>query len=316
MKKVDVLSLDGKLLRVFLAVYDTQSVTKAAVNLETGQSAVSHSLDRLRECIGDPLFVKSGRGIAPTDTASLMAPKIQKILTDIEGLSTQNNYNPRTDTNDFTVATNVTELLPVLLSVKERIRNISGEIPLQFIELGPRTNTLETLSSGKADLVISVSIGPYPVELSIEHLYQDQIVCFFDHSQRSAPLTVEAYCAARHAVLSFGGDNKSIVDAALDYAGFSRRVSLAASNSFALASLMRGTNLLATLPKRLHTTAFEGFYVSNPPISLPLVRYDLVWHRRMQNSERNKWFRTLMREAAADFDIVKNPASVSRILAV
>lgn len=295
MKKYDVLTLDGKLLTTFLAVFEAQSVTKAADALGTSQSAVSHSLERLRECIGDPLFVKSGRGIVSTNTAARLAPKISMIVCDIEGLALQSEYDPKFDETPFTVATNVTELLPLILSIKQAVRGYSDVMPLRFIDLGPRTNALEFLNSGKADVVIAVSIGPYPLELKVERLHQDQIVCFFDPLHRAAPKTIEEYCSARHAVVDFGGKTKSMVDTALENSGHTRKVFLSCSNSYAVSRLATGTDLVATLPKRLLGTAFEGFSWSELPIPLPKVSYDLVWHRRMGDSSRHVWIRNVLR---------------------
>lgn len=301
MKDIDVMSLDGKLLRTFLTVFEKQSVTKAAETLGASQSAVSHSLDKLRECIGDPLFVKSGRGIAPTNVATAIAPKIGMILSDIEGLALQSEYDPRSDRSPLTIATNVTELLPVIIAIKRAIRSYSDVIPLRFIDLGSRINALEVLSSGKADLAITVSIGPYPIELKVERFYQDEIVCFFDPSQRTAPTTIEEYCSARHAVVDFGGNSKSLVDAALENSGQTRTVFLSSANSYALSRLAVGTDLVATLPKRLQNTAFSGFACSELPFPLPTVSYDLVWHRRMQLSSRHIWIRDVLGSINSDF---------------
>ncbi|MEM9045064.1 MAG: LysR family transcriptional regulator [Pseudomonadota bacterium] len=299
MKKHDVLSLDGKLLKTFLAVFEEESVTRAAEVLGTSQSAVSHGLDRLRECIGDPLFIKKGRGITPTHVAAAIAPKVSELLADLEGLTLQSDYDPATDRTTFTIATNVLELMPVLMVAKRLIRRCNCDLPLRFIELGGRTNAGPMLSSGSADLAITVAIGSHPLELWVERFYHDQIVCFYDPTQREAPKTLEQYCAARHAVVDFGGASKSLIDAALETSGGSRRIYLSASNSYALASFARGTDLVISMPKRLERTAFQGFASSYIPLSVPMVSYDILCHRRMRESSRNVWFREVLKEAAS-----------------
>lgn len=257
MNEIDVLSLDGKLLKIFLTVIEEESVTKAAERLGYSQSSVSHSLDRLRKHIGDPLFVKDGRGITATPLAVSLTPKISEILGSMESLALQADYTPEDDLSSFTIATNVNELMPLLKEVHRALRAKNDRIPLGFIELGPRTNALEYLNTGVADVAITVSIGSYPLDLSVERIYQDQLVCFFDDTHTKPPSSLEEYCSARHGVLDFGGRNKSIVDAILENTGSSRRVHLRASNSFALASLAKGTDALMTLPKRLSSTAFQ-----------------------------------------------------------
>ena len=66
MNKIDYLGLDGNTLRTFLTVLEEASVSKAAIRLGVSQSAVSHTLDKLRLAFDDSLFVRDGRGIIPT----------------------------------------------------------------------------------------------------------------------------------------------------------------------------------------------------------------------------------------------------------
>ena len=69
MRKIDHLALDGHALKTFLTVLDETSVSRAANNLGVTQSAVSHTLDKLRKIFGDPLFIRVGRGIEPSAAA-------------------------------------------------------------------------------------------------------------------------------------------------------------------------------------------------------------------------------------------------------
>lgn len=299
MKKVDVLTLDGRLLKTFLAVYETGSVTRASELLGVSQSSVSHSLNRLRDCLDDPLFRKVGRGIAPTNVADLIAPKAAQIVSDMESLELHSEYDSSADEGFFTVATNVTELLPALSALKQMVEQSPSNAKLKFIELGDRRRVLEVLDKNRADLAVTASVGSYPLELSVKRLYQDPIVCFYDNCFRRAPTSCIEYCDARHAVLDFGGENKSIVDSALETSGLSRKIHLAASNSYALARLAMGTDLIATLPRALATDAFRGFEYCSAPFSLPPVTYDLVWHRRYETSARHMWLRSIFSESVA-----------------
>ncbi|MEX0337496.1 MAG: LysR family transcriptional regulator [Arenibacterium sp.] len=301
MKEFDALSLDGRLLRTFMAVLEQQSVTRAAEELGVSQSAVSHSLERLREVIGDPLFVKDGRGIAPTTAALDLAPKVTAILVQLEALVVENTYDPKNDTAALTIATQVTEMLPPLVAIRKAVYAVNPDIKLRFLALGPRTKTLGTLAAGLADFVIAAPLGNCPIELTIQRFYRDQIVCFYDPSMRTAPDDIEKYCAARHAVLDFGGNTKSVVDSALEISGHARNKMLATSNSYAMANLIQGTDLVATMPKRLSTTAFKDFAFCPAPFSLPLISYDLIWHERERNAPRHIWFRNLLQQSAHDF---------------
>jgi hypothetical protein len=71
MSGIDHLRLDGNLLQFFVAVMETGSISNAAERLNLSQSAVSHQVEKLRAIVGDPLLVKSGRGIVATARAML-----------------------------------------------------------------------------------------------------------------------------------------------------------------------------------------------------------------------------------------------------
>ena len=87
MNLIDTFNLDIRALHTFVVVLDEGSVSRAAVKLGVSQSAVSHTLERLRKALGDPLFVKSGRGIVPTRYAFQTGPHVRQILYDMHSLA-------------------------------------------------------------------------------------------------------------------------------------------------------------------------------------------------------------------------------------
>ena len=76
----NIRSVDLNLLPVFEAVYEEQSLSRAAVRLAMTQSAVSHALTRLRALFGDELFVRRPRGVVPTPTADAIYAKLHDAL--------------------------------------------------------------------------------------------------------------------------------------------------------------------------------------------------------------------------------------------
>ena len=73
-------SMDLNLLLVFDAIYAERSVSRAAERLNLSQPAVSNALARLRESVGDPLFVREGKGMAPSPRAKTLRDPIRKAL--------------------------------------------------------------------------------------------------------------------------------------------------------------------------------------------------------------------------------------------
>ena len=106
MKNIDIHGLDGNILRTFLVILAESSVSKAAIRLNVTQSAVSYSLSRLRHVLGDPLFVRSGQGLTPTETALSLKEPIQNVLDGLSGLRHQRPFDPRTEDMRFVIAAN------------------------------------------------------------------------------------------------------------------------------------------------------------------------------------------------------------------
>src|ERR1700761_4358912 len=72
--------LDLNLLRVFVVVADTGSVTKAAARLYLTQPGVSSALRRLATAVDAPLFVRQGRGIALTNAGERLLAAVRPSL--------------------------------------------------------------------------------------------------------------------------------------------------------------------------------------------------------------------------------------------
>lgn len=297
MQSRDASGLDGRLLRLFLSIYDSNSVSRAAEEFDLNQSTVSHNLDKLRRGLGDPLFVKSGRGITPTDFAIELVPRVREIVALLEGLSTNEIYDPGIDGHPVTLATNATELLPELVNIREAVERRAPNVQIRFLELGSRENVEPILESGRADLVITARMTAYPSSLMTAPYLCDPHACFYDAEMRKPPRTIKQYSAARHAVLDFGGNRKSTVALALEQQSVSRSVALTAPNAQVLGHLVKGTDLVVTMQSRLHASAFKGLAHCRPPVALPDVNFDLVWHRRANGSARSRWLREVAEAA-------------------
>src|SRR3977135_4673896 len=96
MKHVHLANIDLNLLVVFDALVSEGHATRAAERMGLAQPAVSHALNRLRALFGDPLFVRSPRGMVPTSLAQDIAPSVRSILAQAEGvLPGRQRYDPR-----------------------------------------------------------------------------------------------------------------------------------------------------------------------------------------------------------------------------
>ena len=97
--------IDLHLIRVLHTVLTERSVSRAALRLGMHQPAVSAALKRLRELAGDPLLVRSGAGMAPTDAALRMIEPAASILRSAEALfSDARGFDPQTAEHAFRIA--------------------------------------------------------------------------------------------------------------------------------------------------------------------------------------------------------------------
>ena len=243
MNSIDTLNLDTRSLSTFLTVLDEGSVSRAAIRLGVSQSAVSHTLDRLRQSLGDPLFVKSGRGIAPTQYALRAGPHIRQILDDLQSLSSGPLFTPATAEFTFTIAANDYQrdlLLPGLLRI---LRREAPGIRLQVIPSG--IPTADMLRKDVCDLIISPH-APETTDIMQRGLMADRMVVFYDPDHRGPPQDMAEYLKADHVSLLFASGEKPALETALNTRGLTRRNAVTVSNFSGLPEFLRGTDMLAT----------------------------------------------------------------------
>jgi DNA-binding transcriptional LysR family regulator len=295
MNNFDYTSLDGRLLRMFISVYEHQSVTKAADSLKVTQSTVSHGLNQLRKIVKDELFVASGRSIAPTPKATELINHAREIVIAMQTFASPQQYDPSTDTNAFTVAANDYEIETI---IKPMFHRFQKEAPMSSLHIAPARTQLQwasLLRTGNVDLVLSPELTSNESDLVQTKVLSDEDVCFYNPLKQRAPKTIEQYCEMPHAIMSFGQSHQTEIDTLLHKLGKRRRV-VASTPSFAsIASLIKETNIIATMPARLAESIFEDFEQAPLPFELPPFNIVKVWHNRNKQSQRHSWFKDLMK---------------------
>jgi DNA-binding transcriptional LysR family regulator len=76
--------LDSDLLRTFLAVAETGSVTAGALRINRSQSATSLQIKQLEEIVGLPLFRRHGRGVTPTAAGDRLVPVARRVTRSLD----------------------------------------------------------------------------------------------------------------------------------------------------------------------------------------------------------------------------------------
>ena len=157
------------------------------------------------------------------------------------------------------------------------------------------------MRSGELDFetgVISATTAP---ELRTQALFQDHFVAVLrpGHPLCDGPLTASRYAEARHVLVSRRGQPHSPVDEALAKLGLTRPVATLVPGFATALALVRGSDLVATVPEH-HCAALLGDLVARPlPFTLPGIRVALLWHPRLDADPAHRWLRTLIRDICA-----------------
>lgn len=289
--------LDLNLFRVFDVVHRERSLTRAAERLFLSQSAVSHALGRLRAQLGDPLFVRQGRGVTPTPLAERLAPDVRRALQLLQlGAHGARPFEPRRDLGHVSVAMN-DELEPSLLPPwVARLRAAVPEVQVTSVRLERERLKLE-LASGRLDLAVDVA-QPTGPELHHAPLWSD---AFCVVSARRRPLSAEAYLAARHVTVSSRRAGLAVEDLALSRLGYRREVAVRCQHYEAACRVVARSDLLLTMPRR-HAEAVNarlGNHLLPLPLSVPPVELHLYWHRQADPEPRNRWLRAELLASAS-----------------
>src|SRR5687767_9496348 len=104
LNQIDLSRIDLNLLVLFETVMEERHVGRSAQRLNLSPSAISHGLGRLRTLLDDPLFLRTPKGVVPTDRAEELAAPIADILARIRGVvATAAPFDPAHSQRRFTI---------------------------------------------------------------------------------------------------------------------------------------------------------------------------------------------------------------------
>ena len=288
MSNFDFTALDGRSLKTFLAVLDEGSVSKAAERLGVTQSAVSHLLDKLRLVLSDPLFVRAGRGIAPTERALALREQVQTVLDGLKALTDERLFDPLVGRMEFIVAANDFQRDLIFPDLIRQLHAEGSDVCFRFMASSAHASGL--LRQARCHLLIT----PFPPEgadIFQVRLFDDELVCFYDDTVRSAPDTAEAFSTADYLEVRFD-EHESTLRLLQQRDGVTigqPRVSV--PNFSALPGFLRGSEMICALPSLMGRVNLQGFASAPLPFPAPGLTMYLCWHRRDHLDPAHQWLR-------------------------
>ncbi|WP_437949139.1 LysR substrate-binding domain-containing protein [Sorangium sp. So ce296] len=294
-------ALDLNLLLVLHAVLEERSAARAARRLHVTPSAVSNSLARLRAQLGDPLVVRSGRGLVATPRAQQMIPRLRAAFGELAGaIEGERAFDPKTTSRAFAIACSD---LDQICSLPAIARAFAAEMPRAVLRVAS-VDHLEAaggLAGGDIDAAIAPA-HPLPPGHHAADLYEQDSVFVVrrGHPCARGPMTREVFNAMRHidihVALGRGGIGNRAAREQLAAHGLHREIAMTVPSFSAAAVAAANTDLIAGMPRRLAEALarLAPLAIVEPPMPGFSLRLQLVWHERTHEDAGARCFRELV----------------------
>ncbi|PZL95853.1 LysR family transcriptional regulator [Pantoea graminicola] len=292
---------DLNLLPVLLVMMEERNVTRAAERLGITQPALSNALNRLRDTLNDPLFIRERYGMRPTPKAEQLAQVVSVALSSIDNVILgQQNFDPLQATRLFTLAPNSYVEFIMMPAIVARLRVCAPGIRLRLTPFG--NDVTETgVISGNTDMVLGRIVDP-PDNLVVQHLMNEGLACVVraDHPLVGDTLSADLYEQLRHVNVLPPGRMRAGLYQALEQRGLRRQVAVSVTHFLAVPEMIAITDYCATLPRLIcqHLSRDTRLRIVPAPVDLGTFPVEMGWHARYRDDPAHRWFRSLMVETA------------------
>ena len=290
--------LDLNLVRVFIAIYETGSLTQASERLFITQPTVSYSLAKLREALNDQLFVRTHGGMVPTPCAQQTYERFSSGLAQIDNaVEKTSRFVPQLSDRRFRIAMSDIGEMIFISPILKKLTALAPQVELEVVQMD--VNDLPNwLALGRVD----AAIGHLPTICDVTqnaHLFDEIYVCLLreDHPVIRGTLTREAFVAARHAYVSSSFFAHKQVEEVLRKLGV--KVALRLPHFTVLPRLISTTDLIVVLPSRVAASfeSYGGLQTFALPIELPKIDVRLHWDRGHEALAASQWLRGVLTDA-------------------
>lgn len=294
--------LDFQLLLALDALLRHRHLTRAGDALGVTQPVMSKYLQRLRNLLQDPLFVRTSSAMVPTPRAeALVEPLAQMLELARTQLMLAPRFDPATSRREFSLLASdfgAMVLVPALLA---DLRSSAADIRLRIVSPDERFG--ERLESGEADLLIGI-VDRLAEAISTRVLYEDSFTCLVrsKHPAAQTGLTLESYRNADHVVAGLESTHRNLVEATIRRHAPDARIALRLPSFSAVAGVIASSDLIITIPKRVAETISRTSDCIEValPFAMPRVTVILAWHSRNDNEPGHRWLRNTIEQVLAE----------------
>lgn len=303
MREVNLSAVNLNLLVHLDALLEEGNVTRAAGQTGVTQSAMSHSLQKLRELLDDPLLVRHGSKNELTSAAKALRQPLRKALLNVQRIVRDaGRFDPATAERLFQCA--CPDFLSVLMVPKVAMR-LLRQAPGMDLEIVPNQppRYAHLLETGEIDFALG---GVLPTALTIRRmkLYTETLVCAVrrGHPRAKKRVTPEQYARLGHCLITVGESRTPTwVDDKLRRLGLQRRIVVRTRSFLAAPQIVAHSDLILTCPRRLAEYMAQRFELQLLEFPLEPISFDeeLLWHERADDDPGHRWLRGVFAEVAA-----------------
>jgi DNA-binding transcriptional LysR family regulator len=302
---VNISSLNLNLLPVLDALLAERSVSRAAARVGLSQPAVSNALAQLRAHLGDPLLVRKGNGMAPTERALALAGPLRTALVALEqGLQPAQAFDPAAADRNFIIMTNDFVAFAMLPRLLARLHQEAPGVSIQIRAWQEHVVPPE-LARGDTDLVLGFNRG-LPAGLHATPLFQDRFVFVArrGHPVVRGKISLATYTKLKHVVVSHEPNARGVLDDVLAERGLSRNVALRVSHFLLVPPIIAATDYVAALSEAIAVPAEKTLRLQllKMPLAFEAATVHMVWHERTGGSPAHAWFRGIVEEVGRSIE--------------
>lgn len=283
-------------LEVFVQIYKTQSVSRAASLIGIEQATASIALNKLRQHFDDRLFVRTAKGMAPTPRALIVYPELVEALARIEAARGKPAaFSPADAVREFRICmTDISEVI-ILPKLINHLQKMAPNLVLAAETIS--TETRQKLACGDVDLAVgflpNLEAGFYQ-----QALFEQDFVCLAakNHPRIQGKVTLRLFLNEGHILVTTAGTGHAIVDKVLAKQKIERRVVLRVPSFLGVARIVAQTDFLVLVPRLLGVALAkqERVQVLEPPTLLPHYKVKQHWHERFNLDPGSMWLRQTM----------------------
>ena len=301
---MDFQGIDLNLLAAFDALMSERNVTRAAARVRVSQPAMSAALSRLRKLFADPLFLRSARGLLPTPRARELAEPLSQALRQIEAVLVKKpEFVPANASLTLTLGLSDYPAFVLLPALARALAERAPSVSLSVHSFNDRDHAVNLLDAGKVDCAIGVAPTYPDGRIMTLPILEDEFVTILgsQHPAARRRMDMKTFLSLEHVLVSPEGERHGHVDQVLAQRGKRRTLALTLPQMFAAPIIVASTRMTATVMKRVALTspASRKLVFFPPPVPLPAMVFNLIWHRRTDSHPAQRWFRELIASVAA-----------------